>query len=79
MHKDFEIEISGLGFQRENYPGAFTPTVKKIIKNIIQIIEVHEGSGKPNVLHLFSGVSKIGTERIDLECKEHSRQYQVRS
>ena len=41
---------------RTGYPGAFTPTVKKIIEDTI--------SGK--ILHLFSGQSLIGEERIDI-------------
>ena len=39
MNKDVEIEINGLGFQRKNYPGAFTPTVEKIIYGIINDIK----------------------------------------
>lgn len=57
MEKDFEIKISALGGQNTGYPGAFTPIVKKIIEKIIY--------GK--VLHLFSGQSTIGEERIDIQ------------
>ena len=57
MNKDFELEVLGMGFNITGYPGAFTPTVKIIIEQTI--------SGK--VLHLFSGQSEIGEERIDIE------------
>lgn len=52
----FEFEVLGLGMNKSSYPGAFTEPVKQIIKSII--------SGK--VLHLYSGSSLIGDERIDL-------------
>ena len=57
MNKNFEIEATGMGFNITGYPGAFTPTVKKIIEDTIY--------GK--VLHLFSGQSEIREERIDIE------------
>ena len=57
MNKDFDIEVTGMGFNITGYPGAFTQTVKKIIERTIY--------GK--VLHLFSGQSEIGEERIDIE------------
>lgn len=57
MIKNFDIEAMGMGFNMTGYPGAFTPTVKKIIEKTIY--------GK--VLHLFSGQSEIGEERIDIE------------
>jgi len=57
MNKNFDIEVTGMGFNITGYPGAFTPTVKKIIEATIY--------GK--VLHLFSGQSEIGEERIDIE------------
>ena len=60
MRKDFDIEISGLGMNITGYPGAFTPTVDRIINQTIY--------GK--ILHLFSGVSKIGDVRIDIERPE---------
>ena len=77
MDKNFETEINGLGFQRKNYPGAFTPAVEKIIKNMIYNIKMQIAPSKINILHLFSGVSKIGTERIDLECKEATENISV--
>lgn len=60
MRKDFDIEIGGLGMNRTGYPGGFTPTVQRMINQVIY--------GK--VLHLFSGVSKIGDIRIDIEREE---------
>jgi hypothetical protein len=55
--KKFEVEAIGLGFNNSDYPGAFTPTIEQLIKSTI--------NGK--VLHLFSGSSLIGDERVDLE------------
>ncbi len=60
MDKNFEIEIIGMGNNITGYPGAFTPVVNRIINETI--------TGK--VLHLFSGVSKIGDERVDIERPE---------
>ena len=48
-----------MGFNNTGYPGAFTPTVERIIKSHL--------SGR--VLHLFSGQSLIGDERVDIEHK----------
>ena len=67
MDKTFGIEICGLGNNITGYPGAFTPTVNKIIKDAIY--------GK--VLHLFSGVSKIGNERIDIKRPEATERKDV--
>lgn len=52
----FESEVLALGMNNNNYPGAFTEPVEAIIKSVIY--------GK--VLHLYSGSSLIGEERIDL-------------
>ena len=35
VNKDFDIEVTGMGFNITGYPGAFTPTVKRIIENTI--------------------------------------------
>lgn len=67
MRKDFDIEIGGLGMNRTGYPGGFTPTVQRIINQVIY--------GK--VLHLFSGVSKIGDIRIDIEREEATHREDV--
>jgi len=58
MNKNFDIEVTGMGFNVTGFAGAFSTTVKNIITNTI-------GNGK--VLHLFSGQSEIGEERIDIE------------
>lgn len=62
MDKSFETEIVGMGNNITGYPGAFTPVVHEIITKTI-----HSSKG---VLHLFSGVSAIGNERVDLERPE---------
>lgn len=69
MNKDFDIEILGMGNNITGYPGAFTPVVNKIILDIIP-----HGA---KVLHLFSGVSKIGHERIDIERPEATQRRDV--
>ena len=46
----------GLGMNSSSYPGAFTKPAVDIIKSVIQ--------GK--TLHLYSGSSLIGDERVDL-------------
>jgi len=53
----FDFEVLGMGMNNSGYPGAFTEPVKQIIKSTI----------KGSVLHLYSGSSLIGDERIDLE------------
>jgi len=55
--RKFEFEVLGMGTNNSGYPGAFTPAIQKLISNLV--------SGK--VLHLFSGSSLIGDERIDIE------------
>jgi len=67
MNKTFDIEICGLGNNITGYPGAFTPVVNNIIREVIY--------GK--VLHLFSGVSKIGEERIDIERPEATKRQDI--
>jgi len=67
MRKDFDVEITGLGMNRTGYPGAFTPTVDRIINQTIY--------GK--VLNLFSGVSKIGDVRVDIERLEATHRKHV--
>jgi hypothetical protein len=63
----FEHEVKFLGFQRKNYPGSFSIEVEKIIKSII----------KSPCLHLFSGKSKLGDERIDFSSKEATKNMDV--
>jgi len=55
--RKFDIEVLGMGMNTSSYPGAFTKPVQEIIKSHI--------SGK--VLHLFSGSSLIGDERVDIK------------
>lgn len=53
----FDFEVLGMGMNSSDYPGAFTVPVQQIIKSVI--------SGK--VLHLYSGSSLIGDERVDID------------
>jgi len=62
MDKSFAIEVCGMGNNITGYPGAFTPVVNEIITKTIH--------GSKNVLHLFSGASRIGNERVDMERPE---------
>jgi len=55
--RKFEFEVLGMGMNTTGYPGAFTEPVTQIIKSVIY--------GK--VLHLYSGSSLIGDERVDIE------------
>ena len=55
--RKFEFEVLGMGMNTSDYQGAFTEPVKQIIKSLV--------GGK--VLHLYSGSSFIGEERVDLE------------
>ena len=59
---NFEIEPRFMGFHRYGYPGAFSDEVEEVIKTLV--------AGSNNILHLFSGVSKIGNVRVDLERPE---------
>lgn len=54
-----KVAALGMGFNNSGYPGAFTEPVKKIILSIIS----------SPCLHLFSGSSLVGDERIDIEHK----------
>lgn len=69
MNKDFDIEILGMGNNITGYPGAFSPMVNRIILDVLP--------QKTRVLHLFSGVSKIGDERIDIERPEATKRQDV--
>jgi hypothetical protein len=51
------VEALGLGFNNSDYPGAFTSPVKRVIEDLID----------SPCLHLFSGSSLIGDERVDIE------------
>jgi len=64
----FEFEVLGMGMNTSGYPGAFTKPVQDIIKNTIY--------GK--VLHLYSGSSLIGDERIDIEHQNATKNMNVK-
>ena len=53
----FDFEVLPMGINNRNYPGAFTGNVEMVIKSILY--------GK--TLHLYSGTSLIGDERVDIE------------
>lgn len=57
MMRKFDIDYLPPSATTGEYPGAFPPNVDLVIRRLI--------SGK--VLHLFSGTSLIGDERIDIE------------
>jgi hypothetical protein len=58
-----------MGYNRHRYNGAFPDQVEK---DIIKLV-----SKSNNVLHLFSGVSKIGNVRIDIERPEATKNIDV--
>ena len=64
---NFETEIGFMGYNRHKYKGAFPDKVEKAILKVI-------GS---HCLHLFSGTSKIGEVRIDLERPEATHNQNV--
>ncbi len=55
--KKFELECLAPSATDGKYPGAFPPEVDIVIRQLVE--------GK--ILHLFSGSSLIGEERIDIE------------
>lgn len=55
--RKFDVEAIGMGTNNTDYPGAFPPAIQDLIKSLV--------GGE--VLHLFSGSSLIGTERVDIE------------
>jgi hypothetical protein len=52
-----EVKPEFMGFHKGEYQGAFPPAVEKRIKTLVS----------PPCLHLFSGSSRIGDCRVDLE------------
>ena len=62
-----EVKPEFMGFHKGDYPGAFPPRVEERIRLLV---------GSP-CLHLFSGSSKIGDERIDLAHKNATRNMDV--
>lgn len=73
MDLSFEKIFCGLGFNATGYPGAFTPTVNRILQGILVC------TNRPRVLHLFSGVSDIGNVRVDIERPEATHRQDVLS
>ena len=65
----FEVEVGFMGYNRHEYPGAFPDKVEDEIKVVANKFT--------NILHLFSGTSKIGNTRIDLERPEATRNIDV--
>lgn len=66
---NFKTEVMFMGYNRHNYPGAFPDKVEK------EIIKI--ASKFKNILHLFSGTSKIGNVRIDIERPEATKKIDV--
>ena len=58
--KKFNYEAIGMGTAKGTYDGQFTPPVEMLIKYWL-----NKYPGK--VLHLFSGASKIGDVRVDID------------
>ncbi len=66
--RKFTIEAIGMGTNNTGYPGAFPIAIQRLIRNVV--------SGK--VLHLFSGSSLIGEERIDFNHENATRNIDIR-
>lgn len=61
-NEQYQVEVTGLGFPCTDYPGAFSPTVNRILLEAV--------GNSQSVLHLFSGSSLIGHERVDLSMSQ---------
>lgn len=59
-YKDCPVTVQGMGINSTGYHGAFTRTVEDVIGGLIET----------PTLHLFSGRSVLGDERVDLERPE---------
>ena len=59
--RKFELEAVNMLAPNRKYPGAFGFNVEWIIRGLVE--------GSDSVLHLFSGDSKLGHERVDIENK----------
>ena len=66
---NFPTEVKFMGYNRYKYNGAFPDKVEQDIKNLV--------AKSKNVLHLFSGVSKIGQVRVDIERPEATHNMDV--
>lgn len=67
--QQFKVIVLAMGTAKGDYPGQFTPVVKNIILEQIE--------GYSNVLHLFSGRSKIGDVRVDIDNQNATLQTDV--
>jgi len=61
--RPFEIEAIGMGTNAGSYKGQFTPVITNLIKSLIC----------KHTLHLYSGSSLLGDERVDLAHPNASR------
>ncbi len=66
--RKFDIEAIGMGTNNTGYPGAFPPAIANLISGLI----------KGKTLHLFSGSSKIGDERVDIEHQNSTLRVDIR-
>ncbi len=66
--RKFEIDYLPPSATTGEYPGAFPPNVDIVIRQLI----------KGKVLHLFSGSSLIGDERIDIEHSNATKNMNVK-
>lgn len=65
----FPTEVKFMGYNRHKYNGAFPDKVEQDIENLV--------IRSKNILHLFSGTSKIGQVRIDIERPEATKNIDV--
>lgn len=66
-YKGCPVQVLGMGINGSGYHGAFTPQVERVIESLIV----------SPALHLFSGRSMLGDERIDLERPEATQRRDV--
>jgi len=66
--RKFELETIGMGTNNTGYPGAFPVAIQSLICGLT--------FGK--VLHLFSGSSRIGDVRVDIEHKNATENCDIR-
>lgn len=67
--RKFELEAVNMLAPSRKYPGAFGLNIDWIIRQLVD--------GNDRVLHLFSGDSKIGQERVDIENKNATTNCEV--
>lgn len=71
--KPFKIKCYGSGFTTGKYPGEFQNNVLKIIQK-----ELAQELTHGRVLHLFSGSSRIGNVRVDIDNENATDQKDVK-